>query len=62
MLAFAGEAVASERNFAAMFRREVRWQRAAGATCRPLDQSLSVLTHPLPLLLVLLLPRPPSSI
>src|SRR5262245_6414840 len=35
MLAFAGEAVASERNFAAMFRREVRWAPGRGCYVSP---------------------------
>jgi len=54
---YACETVVAERDFAALFLREVRWQQAERA-CRPLDQFLSMVTFPLPLLLVLLLPRP----
>ena len=54
---YACDTVVAERDFAEMFRREVRWQQAERA-CRPLDHFLSVVTYPLPLLLVLLLPQP----
>jgi ceramide glucosyltransferase len=40
-----------------MFRHEARWQRSERA-CRPLDQFMSVVTWPLPLLALLLLPQP----
>src|SRR5258706_1050032 len=49
--------VVAEREFLALLRREVRWQRAERA-CRPVDHFMSLVTHPLPLLLVLLLPYP----
>jgi ceramide glucosyltransferase len=51
------DTVVEERDLPGMFRREVRWQQAERA-CRPLDHFLSVVTYPLPLLLMLLLPRP----
>ncbi|HET6925657.1 MAG TPA: bacteriohopanetetrol glucosamine biosynthesis glycosyltransferase HpnI [Hyphomicrobiaceae bacterium] len=54
---YACEVVVPERDLAGMLRREVRWQRSERA-CRPLDHFLSVVTYPLPLLLVLLLPEP----
>ena len=50
------ETVVAERGFVEMFRHEVRWQRTERA-CRPLDQFMSVVTWPLPLMLVLLLPQ-----
>jgi ceramide glucosyltransferase len=53
---YACETVVAERSFMEMFRHEVRWQRTERA-CRPLDQFMSVVTWPLPLLLVLLLPQ-----
>jgi ceramide glucosyltransferase len=53
---YACETVVAERSFLDMFRHEVRWQRSERA-CRPLDQFLSVITCPLPLLLALLLPQ-----
>jgi ceramide glucosyltransferase len=45
------------RDFAALFLREVGSQQA-GRACRPIDHFLSVVTYPLPLLLLLLLPQP----
>jgi ceramide glucosyltransferase len=54
---YACATVVAERDFATLFLREVRWQQAERA-CRPLDQFLSVVTYPLPLLLLLLLPQP----
>lgn len=54
---YACEVVVPERDLGGMLRREVRWQRSERA-CRPLDHLLSVVTYPLPLLLVLLLPQP----
>jgi ceramide glucosyltransferase len=53
---YACDTVVAERSFAEMFQHEVRWQRTERA-CRPLDQLMSVVTWPLPLLLVLLLPQ-----
>jgi ceramide glucosyltransferase len=54
---YACETVVDERDFAALFSREVRWQQAERA-CRPIDHFLSVVTYPLPLLLLFLLPQP----
>ena len=54
---YACDTVVAERSFADMFRHEVRWQRSERA-CRPLDQFMSVVTCPLPLLALLLLPQP----
>lgn len=54
---YACDTVVAESSFAEMFRHEVRWQRSERA-CRPLDQFMSVVTWPLPLLLLLLLPQP----
>jgi len=54
---YACDTVVAEKNFAEMFRHEVRWQRSERA-CRPLDQFMSVVTWPLPLLMLLLLPQP----
>ncbi|MBA2125472.1 hopanoid biosynthesis associated glycosyl transferase HpnI [Hyphomicrobium methylovorum] len=54
---YACDTVVAEKTFAEMFRHEVRWQRSERA-CRPFDQFMSVVTWPLPLLLVLLLPQP----
>ena len=54
---YACDTVVAERSFAEMFRHEVRWQRSERA-CRPLDQFMSVVTCPLPLLALLLLPQP----
>lgn len=54
---YACDTVVAEKTFADMFRHEVRWQRSERA-CRPLDQFMSVVTWPLPLLLLLLLPQP----
>jgi ceramide glucosyltransferase len=53
---YACDTVVAERDFAAMFSHEVRWQRSERA-CRPFDQIMSVVTWPLPLLLLLLLPQ-----
>jgi ceramide glucosyltransferase len=52
---YACDTVVADRSFAEMFRHEVRWQRSERA-CRPLDQFMSVVTCPLPLLALLLLP------
>jgi ceramide glucosyltransferase len=54
---YACDTVVAEPNFTEMFRHEVRWQRSERA-CRPFDQFMSVVTCPLPLLAVLLLPQP----
>ncbi len=54
---YACDTVVAESSFADMFRHEVRWQRSERA-CRPLDQFMSVVTCPLPLLALLLLPQP----
>jgi len=54
---YACDTIVSDQKLATLLRREVRWQRAERA-CRPLDHFLSMITYPLPLLLVLLLPRP----
>lgn len=54
---YACDTVVAERSFVEMFRHEVRWQRTERA-CRPLDQFMSVVTWPLPLLALLLLPQP----
>jgi ceramide glucosyltransferase len=54
---YACDTVVAERSFKDMFRHEVRWQRSERA-CRPLDQFMSVVTCPLPLLALLLLPQP----
>ncbi len=54
---YACDTVVAERSFWDMFRHEVRWQRSERA-CRPLDQFMSVVTWPLPLLALLLLPQP----
>jgi ceramide glucosyltransferase len=40
-----------------MFQHEVRWHRSERA-CRPFDQFMAVITWPLALLLLLLLPQP----
>lgn len=53
---YACDTVVAERSLADMLRHEVRWQRTERA-CRPFDQFMSVVTWPLPLLLVLLLPQ-----
>jgi ceramide glucosyltransferase len=53
---YACDTVVSDHTFADMFRHEVRWQRTERA-CRPFNQFMSVVTWPLPLLLVLLLPQ-----
>jgi ceramide glucosyltransferase len=54
---YACDTVVAERSFRDMFRHEVRWQRSERA-CRPLDQVMSVVTCPLPLLALFLLPQP----
>lgn len=54
---YACDTVVAEKSFSEMFRHEVRWQRSERA-CRPLDQLMSVVTWPLPLLLIFLLPQP----
>jgi ceramide glucosyltransferase len=54
---YACDTVVAEKSFSEMFRHEVRWQRSERA-CRPLDQFMSVVTWPLPLLLIFLLPQP----
>jgi ceramide glucosyltransferase len=54
---YASDTVVAEDGFQGMFRHEVRWQRSERA-CRPVDQFMSVVTWPLPLLLLLLLPEP----
>jgi len=54
---YACDTVVAERSFWDMFRHEVRWQRSERA-CRPFDQFMSVVTCPLPLLALLLLPQP----
>ena len=54
---YACDTVVAEKNFSEMFWHEVRWQRSERA-CRPLDQFMSVVTWPLPLLMLLLLPQP----
>jgi len=54
---YACDTVVAESSFDDMFRHEVRWQRSERA-CRPLDQFMSVVTCPLPLLALLLLPQP----
>jgi ceramide glucosyltransferase len=54
---YACDTVVAESSFAEMFRHEIRWQRSERA-CRPLDQFMSVVTWPLPLLLLFLLPQP----
>jgi ceramide glucosyltransferase len=51
------DTVVSETGFTGMFGHEVRWQRSERA-CRPLDQFMSVVTWPLPFLMLLLLPEP----
>ena len=54
---YACDTICDEKNLAQVFRHETRWQRSERA-CRPLDQFMSVVTWPLPLLLLLLLPQP----
>jgi ceramide glucosyltransferase len=54
---YACDTVVAERDLPALFHREVRWQQAERA-CRPRDHVLSVVTYPLPLLMLLLLPQP----
>jgi ceramide glucosyltransferase len=54
---YACDTVVAEASFRDMFLHEVRWQRSERA-CRPLDQFMSVVTYPLPLLALLLLPQP----
>jgi len=54
---YACDTIVDDKSFAEMFRHEVRWQRSERA-CRPLDQFMSVVTWPLPLLAALLLLEP----
>jgi ceramide glucosyltransferase len=54
---YACDTVVAEKSFSSMLHHEVRWQRSERA-CRPLDQFMSVVTWPLPLLMALLLPQP----
>ena len=54
---YACDTICDERDFAQVFRHETRWQRSERA-CRPFDQFMSVVTWPLPPLLLLLLPQP----
>lgn len=54
---YACDTIVAEANFAEMFQHEVRWHRSERA-CRPFDQFMSVVTWPLFLLLILLLPQP----
>lgn len=52
---FACDTIVDDTSFAGMFRHEVRWQRSERA-CRPFDHFMSVVTWPLPLLMLFLLP------
>lgn len=54
---YACDTVVAEPSFASMFQHEVRWHRSERA-CRPFDQFMAVVTWPLALLLILLLPQP----
>jgi ceramide glucosyltransferase len=54
---YACDTICDEKDLAEVFRHETRWQRSERA-CRPFDQFMSVVTWPLPLLLLLLLPQP----
>lgn len=54
---YACDTAVDEPSFAEMFRHEARWHRSERA-CRPVDQVMSVVTYPLPLLALLLLPQP----
>jgi ceramide glucosyltransferase len=54
---YACDTVVAESSFAEMFQHEVRWHRSERA-CRPFDQFMAVITWPLALLLLLLLPQP----
>ena len=54
---YACDTVVAESSFADMFQHEVRWHRSERA-CRPLDQFMAIVTWPLTLLLLLLLPQP----
>lgn len=54
---YACDTLVTEKTLAELFGHEVRWQRLERA-CRPLDHFLSIVTWPLPLMMVLLLPRP----
>jgi ceramide glucosyltransferase len=54
---YACDTICAEKDLAEVFRHETRWQRSERA-CRPVDHFMSVVTWPLPLLLVLLLPQP----
>jgi len=54
---YACQTVVTDSGFGEMLRHEVHWQRLE-RSCRPIDQFMSVVTWPLPLLLLLLLPQP----
>lgn len=54
---YACDTICAEKTLAEAFQHETRWQRSERA-CRPIDHFMSVVTWPLPLLLVLLLPQP----
>lgn len=54
---YACDTVVAESSFTDMFHHEVRWHRSERA-CRPYYQFMSVVTWPLVLLLLLLLPQP----
>jgi len=51
------DTIVAEKSFAELFRHEILWQRME-RFCRPSDHFMSVITWPLPLLLLFLLPRP----
>jgi ceramide glucosyltransferase len=51
------DTMVAETSFPEMFSHEILWQRME-RFCRPFDHFLSVITWPLPLLLILLLPQP----
>lgn len=51
------DTIVAEKSFGELFRHEILWQRME-RFCRPGDHFMSVITWPLPLLLVLLLPWP----
>lgn len=54
---YACNTVVTDSGFGEILRHEVHWQRLE-RSCRPVDQFMSVVTWPLPLLLLLLLPHP----
>ncbi|HVX36039.1 MAG TPA: bacteriohopanetetrol glucosamine biosynthesis glycosyltransferase HpnI [Hyphomicrobium sp.] len=54
---YACDTVVAESSFTEMFQHEVRWHRSERA-CRPFDQFMAVVTWPLALLLLLLVPQP----